>query len=299
MELDRPRLDALYEEWNRPEYISPDPLETLAAYPDILDREVAALMAAAMAYGRVNALLPPLKRVLTVLGASPRRYVCRRAEADIAADLHGIVHRFARAPHIAALLAGAGAAIRRYGSLEAAFLPGYKGGLAGDGAPPESEGGLPGDGASSESEGGLAGDGAAPGASRGDVVNGLSALVRAVKDGAEGDPGHLLPDPDRGSACKRLHLFLRWMVRRDAVDPGGWNSVDTARLLMPLDIWTYRIALRAGWTRRKSADMKTVREVSAALSAMNPEDPIRYDFALSRFGIRSGLDPDKLFSGSG
>ncbi|MCK5250360.1 MAG: DUF2400 family protein, partial [Spirochaetaceae bacterium] len=103
MELDRPRLDALYEEWNRPEYISPDPLETLAAYPDILDREVAALMAAAMAYGRVNALLPPLKRVLTVLGASPRRYVCRRAEADIAADLHGIVHRFARAPHIAAL----------------------------------------------------------------------------------------------------------------------------------------------------------------------------------------------------
>ncbi|MCK5249551.1 MAG: DUF2400 family protein, partial [Spirochaetaceae bacterium] len=70
-------------------------------------------------------------------------------------------------------------------------------------------------------------------------------------------------------------------------------------LLLPLDTWTYRIALRAGWTRRKSADMKTVREVSAALSAMNPEDPIRYDFALSRFGIRSGLDPDKLFSGSG
>jgi uncharacterized protein (TIGR02757 family) len=260
MELERQRLDALYTEWNHPEFISPDPLETLKAYPNIPDREVAGLLAAAMAYGRVSALLVPLKRVLAVMGESPLAYVCERSESDIAKDLEGTVHRFARPEHMAALLAGAGGAIRSHGSLEAAFLQGY-----------------------SRTE---------------DVVDGLTTLTGVIRDGAEADPGHLLPNPEKGSACKRLLLFLRWMVRRDSVDPGGWDSVNPAHLLLPLDTWTYRIALQARWTERKSADMKTVREVSSALSILNPDDPIRYDFALSRFGIRSGLNINQLFSGT-
>lgn len=260
MKLDRNRLDAIYDEWNRPEYISPDPLETLSAYPNLRDREIAALLAASMAYGRVSALLVPLNQVLAKLGSSPADYVCHRPEAGIAVDLGGIVHRFARASQLAALLAGAGGAIRRYGSLEAAFLEGYR--------------------------------------RENDAVHGLSSLTRAIRNDAAVDPGHLLANPERGSACKRLLLFLRWMVRRDSVDPGGWDSVSPADLLLPLDTWTYRISLRAGWTRRKSADMKTVREVSQALSVLNPEDPIRYDFALSRFGIRSTLSLDDLFSGA-
>ena len=258
MALTRERLDELYEEWNRPEYISPDPLETLGIYEKTPDREVAALSAAAMAYGRVNALLPPLRRVLAAMGRSPSDYVRERSEARMVGDLEGIVHRFARPVHLAALLSGMGAAIGRHGSLEAAFLEGY----------------------------GI----------HGDVVGGLKSLEAAVRAGAVGDPGHLLTDPARGSACKRLFLFLRWMVRHDAVDPGGWDAVDPALLLMPLDTWTYRIAIRAGWTVRRSADLKTVKEVGAALSALNPEDPVKYDFALSRFGIRHGLDPGQLFS---
>ncbi len=257
MELDRRRLDALYTEWNHPEFISPDPLETLTAYLKIPDREVAGLLAAAMAYGRVNALLVPLKRILEVMGGSPLAYVCERRESEIAKDLEGIVHRFARPGHFAALLAGAGGTIRSHGSLEAAFLQGY--------------------------------------CQNKDVVDGLKSLTLIIRERAEADPGHLLPDPEKGSACKRLLLFLRWMVRRDSVDPGGWDSVKPSHLLLPLDTWTYRIAIKARWTERKSADMKTVREVTSALSILNPDDPIRYDFALSRFGIRSGLNIHQLF----
>lgn len=260
MKLDRNRLDAIYEEWNRPEFISPDPLETLEPYPYLKDREIVALLAAAMAYGRVGALLVPLKQVLSKLGRSPRDYVSQRSEADIAADLDGIVHRFARAPQLAALLAGAGVTIQRHGSLEAAFLKGYRG--------------------------------------ERDLIHGLVSLTGSIRNGAVADPGHLLANPERGSACKRLLLFLRWMVRQDSVDPGGWDSVSPADLLLPLDTWTHRISLRAGWTRRKSADMNTVREVSQALSILNPQDPVRYDFALSRFGIRSALNLDVLFSGT-
>ena len=124
MILDRPYLDSLYERWNRPEYISPDPLETLTDYGNPGDREAAALTAACMAYGRVSALLPPLRRVLGVMGRHPRLYVTDRSEGDMARDLNGVVHRFARPAHLAALLAGAGAVIRRYGGLEAVFLEG-------------------------------------------------------------------------------------------------------------------------------------------------------------------------------
>ncbi len=259
--LSRERLDDIYLKWNRPEFISPDPLETLSAYARIEDREIAGLLAAAMAYGRVTALLVPLKKVLSVLGDSPRDYVNQRSEAEMISDLEGIVHRFAKAPQLAALLAGMGSVTGRLGSLEAAFLSGYQ----------------------------------LPGAAAGDVMAGLKSLETGLRVGALADPGHLLIDPAKGSACKRLFLFLRWMVRRDDVDPGGWDSVNPKDLMLPLDTWTYRISLRAGWTNRKSANLKTVQEVTAALAELNPEDPIRYDFALSRFGIRSGLNLDQLF----
>jgi len=305
--LGRERLDALYHQWNKAECIMPDPLETLSAYPNIADREVAGLLAASMAYGRVNALLKPLRRILSIVGISPRDYVCHRSQRRIELDLEGIVHRFARPRHFAALLAGAGAALRRCGSLEAAFLEGYRlrPNSVSDGrnrvrvdgaeqfAPIQADPKRP-------KQGELLRDGGFETnrihRARGNVLRGLSALVSEVNKGGRGQTGYLLPLPGRGSACKRLLLYLRWMVRLDNVDPGGWLAVDRADLLIPLDTWTYRIAVRAGWSKRKSVDMKTVREVSAALSSINPEDPVKYDFALSRFGIRSNLNLDLLFT---
>ena len=309
--LDRERLDDLYHKWNRSEFIAPDPLETLYMYPDIADREVAGLLAASMAYGRVSALLNSLKRILSIIGISPRDYVCHRSQQRIELDLEGIVHRFAKARHFAALLAGVRAALRLHGSLESAFLEGYK-------SQPSSV-------ATGEFGVRVGANDTVPlppaqaGAtkvnrekprrdnrfevsqmhqSRGDVLRGLSTLVDAISMGRKGQTGYLLPLPGKGSACKRLLLYLRWMVRLDDVDPGGWLAVNRADLLLPLDIWIYRIAVRAGWTRRRSVDMKTVREVSARLSSINPEDPIKYDFALSRFGIRSNLNLDLLFAPS-
>lgn len=260
--LTRERLEELYREWNRREFIRPDPLETLEPYDNVDDREIAALLAASMANGRVTALLTPLKKVLAVMGRSPADYVRHRKETAMERDLEGIVHRFARTSHLASLLSGSGTAAETHGSLEAAFLEGYSADPSGSG----------------------------------DCQNGLKTLETAIRQGAERDPGHLLLDPAKGSACKRLYLFLRWMVRKDAVDPGGWERVSPAALMLPLDTWTHRIARRAGWTSRKSADLKTVREVSGALTGLNPGDPVKYDFALSRFGIRSNLNLDLLFN---
>lgn len=309
--LDRERLDALYHQWNRAEYITPDPLETLFMYPNIADREVAGLLAASMAYGRVNALLNPLKRILSIIGISPRDYVCHRSRQRIELDLEGMVHRFAKARHFATLLAGVGAALERYGSLEAAFLEGYKsppsptplGKFRGRTGAKDTGRFIPLQADVRKANRGKLHLGNRLEVnqmhrSRGSVLGGLSTLVGAINMGGEGQMGYLLPLPERGSACKRLLLYLRWMVRLDDVDPGGWSAVDRADLLLPLDTWTYRIAVRAGWSGRRSVDMKTVREVSATLSSINPEDPVKYDFALSRFGIRSNLNLDLLFAPS-
>ena len=256
MALSRERLDALYEVWNRPEFIHPDPLEFLSAYPDVAQREVVGLVAASLAYGRVTSILQVVERVLQVLGENPVDYVCHRSEVQMEQDLEGIVHRFARPSHLAALLAGVGKTLVQKGSLEAAFLQGY-------------------------------------GSS--DFAGGLISLTSSLRLGVTGDCGHLLPKPEKGSACKRLCLYLRWMVRQDAVDLGGWERVSPAHLWLPLDTWMHRIALLAGWTHRKSADVRTVQDVTQALAKICPEDPIRYDFALSRYGIRQGLSPEEIF----
>jgi len=98
---------------------------------------------------------------------------------------------------------------------------------------------------------------------------------------------YLLPDPRLGSACKRLNLYLRWMVRRDAVDPGGWN-VPPAKLVVPLDTHMHALGRALGLTDRRSADLRTALEITAAFRAIAPDDPVRYDFALTRLGMRGG-----------
>lgn len=105
---------------------------------------------------------------------------------------------------------------------------------------------------------------------------------------------YLLPSPHRGSACKRLNLFLRWMVRNDAVDPGGWQDVGTEKLIVPVDTHMAKIGRMLKLTSRKSADMKMALELTAAFRKLVPQDPVKYDFALTRFGIRTELDISQL-----
>ena len=105
-----------------------------------------------------------------------------------------------------------------------------------------------------------------------------------------------LPSPDGGSACKRLNLFLRWMVRKDNVDPGIWQSIPASHLIVPLDTHMHRIAKAMGLTSRKQADIQSAIEITGAFSFIRPADPVRYDFALTRLGIKPGTPPTESFT---
>lgn len=95
--------------------------------------------------------------------------------------------------------------------------------------------------------------------------------------------------PSRKSSCKRAFLFMRWMVRHDGVDPGGWDDVPPSALVVPLDTHMFRVARLFGLTRRKGAGLATAREITEAFRRLRPDDPVRYDFTLTRWGIRPDM----------
>lgn len=102
----------------------------------------------------------------------------------------------------------------------------------------------------------------------------------------------LLPDPGKGSACKRHNLFLRWMVRYgDGVDLGIWTALSPRDLVVPVDTHMARMGRRMGWTRRKTPDWKMAEEITAAFRAVCPDDPVKFDFALTRIGILGECAP--------
>ena len=248
-------LEALYRRFNRRCFVQPDPLQFLYDYPSVRDREVAALVAASLAYGRVAQILKSVSMVLSVLGPAPRDYLLECPHEELRSALSGFRHRFSPGEEMADLLRAVRRIIRETGSLEACFAQGLSIGDA-------------------------------------TVLPALTDFARSLRD-AGGRDGFLVARPERGSACKRWHLFLRWMVRRDDVDPGGWTVVPASMLVVPLDTHMHRIGRGLGGTARKQADGKAALEVTGMFRAVAPEDPVRYDFSLTRLGIRPEGDPEE------
>lgn len=214
------------------------------------DREVAALIASSLAYGRVGQILKSVARVLDEMPA-PAAFLAQSSRARIRRAVDGFRHRFTAGDDLAAMLAGVKDALARWGSLERCFAEGMR---------PDDE----------------------------TVIGALGAFVERVAGRAGRGGFSLLPSPGHGSACKRLNLFLRWMVRRDEVDPGGWRLVPASKLVVPLDTHLHRIGRGLGFTRRASADLRAATEVTAAFRTIAPADPVRYDFALAHLGIGGG-----------
>ncbi len=249
----RRQLESLYARCNRAEFISPDPLEFLLAYPDLRDREVAGLIASCLAFGNVVQIGRTVAAVLAHM-PQPRRAILETPDEQFVQLFAPWRHRFVTGVDLCRLLQGIRRVASNYGSLEACFSRGLQEGHT-------------------------------------TALPALTAFVDALRACEPGSRNYLLPSPADGSACKRLNLFLRWMVRRDAVDPGGWTCISPSKLVIPLDTHMHRIALQLGLTRRKQADLRTALEITDAFRKIAPDDPVRYDFALTRLGMRKEKIP--------
>ena len=248
------RLEALYSAYNRRCYVHPDPLEFLYDFHDPLDVEVAGFIASSLAYGNVKQILRSVSLVLAKMGPCPSNFLLESPFNRIAGTFSDFKHRFTTGQELARLLWGLRRVIESHGSLQKCFVSRLR---------------------------------------RNDhtVIPALSSFVENIfPEGCD----FLIPAPGKGSACKRLNLFLRWMVRRDDVDPGGWEGVPPSKLVVPLDTHMHRIAMRLGLTKRNQANLRTAIEITEAFRKLSPSDPVRYDFVLTRFGIRKDLDQRQL-----
>lgn len=238
-----------------------DPVGIPWRYDRPADREVASLVTACLAYGQVELLRDAAKRALEPLGPTPAARLQSRGVPAEAYD--GFTYRMTKGPDLVDLLEAIRSALTEHGSLEAVY-------------------------AGRVSTSGFSDDDADPTALHRQRASAFVRWLRSARRRAELARGftYLLPDPADGSACKRLHLFFRWMVRGpDGVDMGLWDAADPSELLMPLDTHTSRLCRYIGLTDRKSVDGKMARIVTRRLRELDPQDPVKYDFALCHLGI--------------
>jgi len=250
-------FDELYSRYNQREFVHPDPLEFLYGYEDMKDREIAGLVASSLAYGRVAQILNSAFFVLQKMQPSPSAFLRYASRESLFETFAGFKHRFTTGEDLASMLFDTKLVIERYGSLYECFL---KGMVDDDDT----------------------------------VIPAVSAFVKELSGGRNIEYASLVPSPVKGSACKRLNLFLRWMARKDNVDPGGWDKVPASKLIVPLDTHMYSISLALKLTKRKQADMQTAFEITAAFKTISPDDPVKYDFALTRLGIRKEVDQSEF-----
>jgi uncharacterized protein (TIGR02757 family) len=249
-EILKSRLDALAETFDV-STIAPDPLQLVLRYDDPLDQEVAGLTAAAFAYGRADIIVANIGAMLAKMKPSPYRYLLEFDRAEATRRFAGFVHRFHKTPDLVAFLGCLARAIETHGSLGALFEKCYD-------------------------------------ASDADIGPALVRFVESIRSGETRKAAsirYLLTSPADGSACKRMNLYLRWMVRRTSPDLGLWTFVDPSKLVMPVDTHIHRIATFLGLNDRKSADWKAARALTDRLARFDRTDPVRYDFALCRLGI--------------
>jgi len=253
-------LERLYSTFDL-KYLSPDPLEFVHRFSRQADREVVGLLSSSLAYGRVEGIKRSVERVLGVMGPSPSDFVMAFSPKKHGPLFSGFVHRFNRGEDISCLLYFIRQMVERCGSVGGFFMKGY------DPGERNIKGAL-----AAFSAGALSLD---------------SAPVYGGKELPSGaGVRFFFPSPASGSACKRLNLYLRWMVRRgDSLDFGIWKGVDPAKLVIPLDTHIARISRNIGLTGRATADWKMAEEITDALREFDPADPVKYDFALCRLGI--------------
>ena len=252
-----PRLDDLYRTFDHVDAAS-DPVHIVRRYTAPDDREVVGFCAAALAFGRVASVLQSIESLLAVMGPRPAAFVRSFDPARHRAPIDPLVHRWIRGRDLVGLLLILQRMLREAGTLERFFV-------AGD-------------------------DPAAP-----DIAPALEAFsTRALETDLRPAYGrvpkragvcYFFPRPSAGSACKRLNLFLRWMVRRDAIDLGTWTLVSPSRLIIPLDTHVIRLGRCLRLTRYSTPGWRMAAQITASLRALNAEDPIRYDFSLCHVGM--------------
>lgn len=247
-------LEELHDKFNNESFIEADPISVPHSFADPLDREIAGFLAATIAWGNRQAIVRSAHRMMRYMDNAPYDFVMNASEADME-YLRSYVHRTFNGVDFQDFVCGMRHIIGKWGSMGGYFEQSYE--------------------------------------QSGDLRLVLSAFRRdffAVEHDKHAEKH--LSSIDRGAACKRLCMYLRWFVRRDdrGVDFGQWQRIPMSALYMPLDLHTGRMGRALGLLGRRQDDWKAVEELTAALREFSADDPVRYDYSLFGVGISRMFD---------
>ncbi len=258
-------LDQLVEKYKIPDFFTNDPLRFPHRYKDPKDQEIMGFIAAMMAQGKRTSIVANLEKLEVLMDKNPYEFVANfdySTQAERFADFNHFAYKNIPGSDVVCIIYLLKQVIAKYGSLKKLFLEGLN--------PTKQK-------------------------------NVKEALIHFTETIFNFEPPpdmnpipgrikSLLPNPNKGSACKRLNMYLRWVVRKDNVDLGLWTEVPTSMLIIPLDFHVSKLSRELGLTSRKQDDWKTAEEITDRLKEFDPEDPSKYDFAIFGMGI-SGEKP--------
>ena len=247
------KLDHHYSHFDKSK-ISPDPLQFLHLYSNEKDIEIIGFISSIFAYGNVTQIINSLNKILSIMGNSPYDFIINLKTKDTR-KFSGIKHRFYSESDIIKLLLALNSIYKKFGSLKKLFLLNYN----------------------CEDE---------------NIKNALSHFsnyfLKEINKKNKISLGNkfMFPLPEKGSACKRMNLFLRWMVRKDELDFGLWNEIKTSKLIIPVDTHVARICRNLNLTKRKNVSWAMAEEITKKLKKYDQVDPVKYDFAICHIGMR-------------
>ncbi len=244
-------LEELTDHYNQKDFITDDPILIPHQFTQLQDIEIAAFFAAILAWGQRKTIINKSNELLALMDKAPYDFICHHQEKDRKRFLN-FKHRTFQTTDTLYFLEFLQQFYKKNHSLETAFLPNIT-------------------------------------LTENKTENALvhfHQLFFSLPDTPLRTHKHIAT-PARNSTCKRLNMLLRWMVRKDdkGVDFGLWKNISPSQLLMPLDVHVERVARRLGLIERKQRDWKTVLELTGRLSAFDPDDPVKYDFALFGLGV--------------
>ena len=246
-------LESLHDRHNRPDFIADDPISIPHHFAARDDREIAGFFAATISWGTRVSILNSARELIRRMDDSPARFVLGASPRELD-TLRGFVHRTLNAEDLVDLVLAVRGLCHRFGGIGRFFESAY--------------------------------------AETGSIPAALSRFRAELLAGSHHP--HVekhISSIDRGSACKRLNMYLRWFVRRDShgVDFGLWRSIPPSALYLPLDTHTAAAGRALGLLTRRQNDWKAVEEITDRLRTIDPEDPVRFDYAL--FGWRPATSP--------
>jgi uncharacterized protein (TIGR02757 family) len=251
------KLDYHYRAFDKSQ-ISPDPLQFLHLFNDSMDIEVMGIIASVFAYGNVKQIINTVKKILIIAENKPYMFVKEFNRKNLKFKLKNLKHRFYTESDIVILFSLMCDVYNEYGTLKKLFMKSYN---SQDETIKKSLSGL---------------------------SNNL--ILRAEDRGINGklSPGvkFMFPSPENGSACKRMNLFLRWMIRKDVLDFGLWNEIPSGKLIIPVDTHVARICKALKLTAKKNVNWTMAEEITKNLKKFDQDDPVKYDFAICHIGMR-------------